>query len=75
MTKRQREVLEFIDNYSKDHGFQPTIRELADGLGISTTNGVACHLKPLRKRGFVNWVDGQSRTLHITKDRRSWGRA
>ncbi|MBI4142935.1 hypothetical protein HY480_03620 [Candidatus Uhrbacteria bacterium] len=35
LTKRQHEVLAFIVNYTKEHGYAPAVREIAEGVGVS----------------------------------------
>lgn len=67
LTARQREILSWIDAYITQHGFSPTCRELAKAFGFKGPNGAACHLGPLRKKGFVTWIDGSPRTLRVTK--------
>lgn len=68
LTARQREILAWVDDYIGRHGFSPTIRELAKAFGFRGTNGAACHLKPLRKKGRLTWVDGSPRTLRVVKE-------
>ncbi len=52
LTKRQRQVLNAI-----------SLRELMKKLGIRSPNGVENHLKPLKRKGYVSWAPGKSRTL------------
>ena len=53
LTPRQSEVIAFIRKHLAELGYPPTIRELADGLGIKSTNGVSEHLRSLEKKGYV----------------------
>lgn len=64
LTARQQDVLDWIAGYIDTHGFSPTIRQIGHAFGW-TTNGVMCHLRPMRKKGYVDWVDGCSRTLRV----------
>jgi len=64
LTPRQQEVLLWIRGYIDTHGYSPTIREIASGFGW-TTNGVMCHLRPMRRKGVVVWLDGHSRTIRV----------
>jgi repressor LexA len=50
LTGRQQQLLEFIEEHLRIHGFPPSIREMADHMGIRSTNGVNDHLKALRKK-------------------------
>ena len=63
LTKRQATVLELIAEYIEEVGYPPTIRELGDALGISSTNGVNDHLKALEKKGYLSREDAKSRTM------------
>ena len=66
LTPRQQEVFEFIWMFREQRGYCCTVREVGNHFGW-TTNGVVCHLWPLRKKGWITWEDGQSRTLRPTE--------
>lgn len=63
VTKRQAAVVRTIVALTRQRGYPPTIREIADKMHISSPNGVACHLRALRRKGYVEWVEGKTRTL------------
>lgn len=65
-TDRQREILSFIRDWTQRRQYAPTIREIGDGLGITSTNGVNDHLLALQKRGLVAWEPHCNRTLRLT---------
>lgn len=64
LTERQHEVLDTIRTYHDRTGYAPSIRELADLLGIS---GAATYraLVRLRDAGAVDWDEGVARTLRV----------
>ena len=64
LTPRQQDVLAWIGGYIDSHEYPPTIREIANQYGW-TTNGVMCHLRPMRKKGYITWTEGCSRTLRV----------
>lgn len=66
LTARQGAVLDFIIDHIQDTGFPPTIREIGDHLGISSTNGVNDHLKALERKGYLVREDAKSRALRPT---------
>ena len=66
LTARQSEVLAAIRAFTKEHNYSPTFRELANVLGIESTNGVTVHLKALERKGYVTREPGKSRTLRLT---------
>ncbi len=63
LTERQREVLGFIQDRIQSWGYPPTIREIGEHLGIRSTNGVADHLKALKRKGYLTQEGMKSRTL------------
>ncbi len=63
LTARQAAVLDFITDHISDEGFPPTIREIGDHLGISSTNGVNDHLKALERKGYLLREDAKSRAI------------
>ena len=67
LSPRQRDVLDYIRSTSMQRGFPPTYREIGDALGISSTNGVADHVKALVKKGFLEKSEtGAARGLKLT---------
>ena len=53
LSNRQKEVLEFIQNAISLNKIPPTYREIGEALNISSTNGVADHVKALIRKGYV----------------------
>jgi repressor LexA len=62
-TARQREIHAWISKFAAENGYSPSYRQIGDAFGIKSPNGVVCHLKPMRERGMVTWVDGVGRSL------------
>ncbi|MFH2007335.1 MAG: transcriptional repressor LexA [bacterium] len=63
LTKRQRQVLNFITRSIEERGYPPTMREIGEHMGIRSTNGVNDHLKALERKGHIVREDLKSRTL------------
>lgn len=59
LTTKQQAILNFIRDHIQDKGFPPAIRDICDAFGISSPNGVMCHLKALQKKGHINRVEKQ----------------
>ena len=68
LTKRQREVYEFIRDKITGRGYGPTVREIGDKFEISSPNGVMCHLKALEKKGLITREPNMSRAIQLTSD-------
>jgi repressor LexA len=64
LTARQQEVLDWVDGFINTHGYSPTIQQIAHAF-TWTKAGAACHLNALRRKGWINWVDGESRTIRL----------
>jgi len=50
---RTREILSFIEGFTREHGYPPTIREIGKAFLIASTNGVRYHLHLLEKQGLL----------------------
>jgi SOS-response transcriptional repressor LexA len=68
LTGRQQVMLLALTNFAREHGRAPTIRELGDVVGISSTNGVTDHLKALERKGYIERGDHQHRALVALRD-------
>ncbi len=66
--RRQRELLEFLRRYLREHGYAPTLREMADALGVSSVATIHKHLKALQRRGLLKKHRGW-RGLEIVEDK------
>lgn len=68
LTSRQKEILDFIQEYSKQKGFPPTFREIGKQFNIASTFGVKRHIDALVKKGYISNESKTSRTLSILAD-------
>jgi repressor LexA len=66
LSPRQAEIYEFIKAYRAEHGYAPTFRDVASGVGLYLTTVIA-HLKALKNKGFVTWNEGIARSLRVIK--------
>lgn len=53
LTKRQRQIFDFIIECVRERGMPPTIAEIGEEFGIASTNGVNDHLVALERKGFI----------------------
>jgi len=53
LNERAGKILAFIQGFTREHGFPPTIREIGEAFGISSTNGVRYYLTLLEKGGHL----------------------
>ncbi len=64
-TKKQRELLGFIDSFIKENGYSPSYREIMNGLGYTSVATVALHVNNLIKRGHLKKRDRSARSLEV----------
>jgi len=68
ITKRQRDVLDFIKKYIADHGYPPAIREICKGVNLSSPATVFVHMKNLEQLGYIKTTSNKFRTIEILCD-------
>src|ERR1700742_1846551 len=64
-TKKQRELLSFIENFIQEHGYSPSYREIMNGLNYTSVATVALHVNNLIKRGHLLKRDRSARSLEV----------
>jgi repressor LexA len=67
LTKRQKEILEFLRTFTKAHKYPPTIREIATSFRISI-KGAYDHVKAIEKKGYIRCDFNRSRAIEILED-------
>jgi len=61
-TRRQKELLDFVDAFIKEHGYGPSYREIMSGLGYKSVSTVAIHIDGLIAKGYVRKRDNSARS-------------
>src|SRR3990167_4597530 len=64
-TKKQRELLGFIEEFITRHGYSPSYREIMQGLNYNSVATVALHVNNLIKRGHLQKRDHSARSLEV----------
>lgn len=64
-TKKQRELLSFIDGFIKGYGYGPSYREIMRALDYKSVSTVATHINGLIARGWLIKKDNSARTLEV----------
>src|SRR5712692_5304625 len=67
LTKRQKQLLDFIEKYVAEHGYAPTLSEIGDYFGLSSLATVHKHLNNLETKGFVRRQHNHSRALETLR--------
>lgn len=66
LTKRQKEVMEFITGFVRDNGYSPSYEEMAAGLQLASVATVHKHVSSLEAKQYLNRAYNQSRSLQVT---------
>lgn len=65
LTKRQREILTFLADYSDEHGYAPSFEEIAEQFGYSSLATVHEHLSNLERKGYIRRSYNESRAIEL----------
>lgn len=66
-TKKQKELLGFIEAFIDGHGYSPSYREIMAGLNYTSVSTVALHVNNLIKRGHLRKRDNSARSLETVR--------
>jgi repressor LexA len=67
LTERQKAILDFIQDFRKDHGYSPTHLEIRERFGYSSYGTVYKHLKLLEEKGFLERERNQKRGIALVR--------
>ncbi len=62
-TERQERILEVIRDFTEEHGYPPSVREIGERVGLSSSSTVQSHLKSLEKHGLIHRDPTKPRAL------------
>lgn len=65
--KKERELLTFILQFQEQHGYSPTLREMADATGRRSVSTIHAIIRTLVDKGYMQKVEGNTRTLKVLK--------
>jgi len=74
LTKRQREILDYLSEFIQQHGYAPSLEEVGRRFGLSSLATVHKHLTNLQEKGFIKRAWNRSRSVELVQTR-SGGRA
>jgi repressor LexA len=67
LTRRQKEVLDYLVMFLNKHGYSPSFEEMARGLKLTSLATVHKHLSTLERKGFIRRGYNQSRSIEVTQ--------
>ncbi|MBR3256926.1 hypothetical protein IKG02_01385 [Candidatus Saccharibacteria bacterium] len=65
ITKKQKLIIDFINEFTKEHDFSPSYREIMSGVGLSSVSAVAEHVENLVEKGALRKTPGAARSLEV----------
>jgi repressor LexA len=66
LTKRQKQVLDYISDFVEKHGYSPSYEEMAAGLGLASLATVHKHVLALETKHYLRRSYNQSRSIEVT---------
>jgi repressor LexA len=68
LTHKQQMVLDFLKREIKQNGYPPTVREICDAVGLSSTSTVHAHLETLERKGYIRRSPTKNRSTEILEE-------
>lgn len=68
--ERDARLIAWIASYLKRKKFAPTVREIGEAFGLSSTSTTFEWLNRLRREGRIDWCPGEVRTIHVKKGKK-----
>lgn len=68
-SKRQQELLSFVDGFIKENGYGPSYREIMTAIGYKSVSTVAIHIEGLIAKGYLARRDNSARSLEVVTTR------
>ncbi|MDD4900735.1 MAG: transcriptional repressor LexA [Patescibacteria group bacterium] len=72
LTKRQRQILDFITEFSKDNGYAPSLREIGEHFNLSSPATIHAHIQSLKKKGMLKTGFNEARSIEIIPADVNW---
>lgn len=70
LTKRQKQIVDYLRRYLSTHGYAPTFDEIAHQFGFSSKGTVYKHIKALQNKGLVRHEWNRTRSIELTSESR-----
>src|SRR6187551_3478004 len=69
LTKRQKEIFEYVKTYGREHGYPPTVRDIGKAIGLTSSSTVHAHLANLEKLGLLKRDPTKPRAIEVLVDK------
>ncbi len=68
LTGKRREILDFISAQIRERGYPPTVREVGEAVGLTSSSTVHAHLKTLQRQGYLRRDPTKPRAIGVNYD-------
>ncbi len=68
LTRRQKEILDFITEFIEREGYSPSMEEIAEHFRFASLNAVFKHLEALKARGYLHRDSNRARSIELMQD-------
>lgn len=68
LTRRQRQILDYVIEYSRRRGYPPSVRDIGNALQLTSSSTVHSHLSALEKKGYLRRDPSKPRAIEVLKD-------
>jgi len=68
LTKRQKEILDYVNDFIEEHGYAPSYREIGKHFGLSSTATICEHIQALGEKGYLKTDPNEARSIKIVEE-------
>ncbi|WP_025274109.1 transcriptional repressor LexA [Haloglycomyces albus] len=68
LTRRQQQVLEYIEEFINNRGYPPSVREIGAEVGLASASSVAYQMKQLERKGYLSRMAGRPRAVGVRQN-------
>ena len=68
LTSKQQQIYDYILAFTDEHGYPPSVREIAEAVDLKSPSTVHFHLKGLRAAGLISQAEGKTRAITVNSD-------
>ncbi len=71
LTKRQKEIIDYINAFVAEYGYSPSYREIGDHFGLSSTATVCEHIQTLQEKGYLKIDPNEARSIEVIENEKA----
>jgi repressor LexA len=68
LTPAQKELYDWLVEYIREHQHSPSIRQMMRAMKLKSPAPIQSRLEHLKNKGYIEWTEGQARTIRIRED-------